>query len=154
SSLDKKLVKMHGDFKNHNIVFKEDDYINYKHNFPLIENYIKSILSTHTVVFLGYSHNDVDLKQIVKWTQNHSKVRPPMYLVMFNEVTSQIKYLESHGITTLLLENESSKPFEDSYSNKLYNFLLGLKSPELNLNVSDREVIDGIYERIKNFNTL
>ncbi|HDL6942160.1 TPA: SIR2 family protein [Yersinia enterocolitica] len=154
SSLDKKLVKMHGDFKNHNIVFKEDDYINYKHNFPLIENYIKSILSTHIVVFLGYSYNDVDLKQIVKWTQNHSKVRPPMYLVMFNEVTSQIKYLESHGITTLLLENESSKPFEDSYSNKLYNFLLGLKSPELNLNVSDREVIDGIYERIKNFNTL
>ncbi|ECV4472666.1 hypothetical protein DML64_21655, partial [Salmonella enterica subsp. enterica serovar Heidelberg] len=40
SYLGKKLIKMHGDFKNHNIVFKEDDYLNYSFNFPLIENYV------------------------------------------------------------------------------------------------------------------
>jgi NAD-dependent SIR2 family protein deacetylase len=39
SRLDKKLIKMHGDFRNHNIVFKEDDYINYEYNFPLVSNY-------------------------------------------------------------------------------------------------------------------
>lgn len=50
SSLSKKLIKMHGDFANHNIVFKEDDYINYEYNFPLISNYLKSILSTHSFV--------------------------------------------------------------------------------------------------------
>ena len=42
STLQKKLIKIHGDFKNHNIVFKENDYLNYQFNFPLIENYIKS----------------------------------------------------------------------------------------------------------------
>jgi len=60
---------MHGDFNNHNIVFKEDDYLDYQYNFPLIENYIKSILSTHTVLFSGCSYNDINYKQIMKWLQ-------------------------------------------------------------------------------------
>ena len=104
STLQKKVVKMHGDFKNHNIVFKEDDYLNYQYNFPLIENYIKSILSTHTVLFLGYSYNDINLKQIMKWLQNYSKVQPPRYLTVFNENSTQNKYLENHGINIFLLD--------------------------------------------------
>ncbi|MDO1796862.1 SIR2 family protein, partial [Escherichia coli] len=55
SQLDKKIIKMHGDFRQHNFVFKEDDYLQYSQNFPLIENYIKGIFSTSTIVFLGYS---------------------------------------------------------------------------------------------------
>ncbi|HEG0621627.1 TPA: SIR2 family protein [Yersinia enterocolitica] len=154
SSLDRKLVKMHGDFKNHNIVFKEDDYINYKQNFPLIENYVKSIISTHTVVFIGYSYNDIDLKQIIKWTQSHSEVRPPMFLVTYNESPSQIKYLENHGITTLVIKDEIYKNFENQYSNKLYNFLIKIKRPELTKNKNDRDVIEGVYEKLKNLRTL
>ncbi|CNL10140.1 usg protein [Yersinia intermedia] len=150
SYLGKKLIKMHGDFKNHNIVFKEDDYINYRYNFPLIENYVKSVLSTHTVLFLGYSYNDIDLKQIIKWTQNHSSVRPPMYLVVFKDIPAQRKYLESHGITTIILTDEKSKPFNnDSYSNKLYTFLFGLNSFELCTDLNDIEIIDAIYSRVK-----
>ena len=37
----KMLIKMHGDFNNKNIVFKEDDYLSYSQNFKLIEKYIK-----------------------------------------------------------------------------------------------------------------
>jgi len=66
STLPKKFIKMHGDFSHHNFVFKEDDYINYSEHFPLIENYIKGIITTHTVVFLGYSYNDIDIKHIIK----------------------------------------------------------------------------------------
>ncbi|HBH6912855.1 SIR2 family protein [Serratia marcescens] len=154
SSLDKKLVKMHGDFKNHNIVFKEDDYINYKKNFPLVENYVKSVMSTHTVIFIGYSYNDIDLKQIIKWTQSHSEVRPPMFLVTFEESPSQIKYLENHGITTLVIRDECLNIFENSYSNKLYNFLMQIKRPELTKRDSDKEVLEGIYEKLKNLQTL
>ncbi|ECV4531478.1 hypothetical protein DMH36_16815 [Salmonella enterica subsp. enterica serovar Poona] len=150
SYLGKKLIKMHGDFKNHNIVFKEDDYLNYSYKFPLIENYVKSIISTHTVLFLGYSYNDIDLKQIIKWTQNHSSVRPPMYLVVFKDIPAQRKYLESHGIITIILADEKLKPFNnDSYSNKLYTFLYNLNSLELCTNLSDIEIINLIYSRVK-----
>lgn len=155
SYLGKKLIKMHGDFKNHNIVFKEDDYINYKFNFPLIENYVKSILSTHTVLFLGYSYNDIDLKQIIKWTQNHSSVRPPMYLVTFKDIPSQRKYLESHGITTIVLTDDKHKRFgNDSHSNKLFTFLYGLNNLELCNNLNDTEIIESIYSRVKSLQSL
>ncbi|WP_456311485.1 SIR2 family protein [Serratia proteamaculans] len=154
SSLDKKVVKMHGDFKNHNIVFKEDDYINYKKNFPLIENYIKSIVSTHTILFIGYSYNDIDLKQIIKWTQSHSEVRPPMFLVTFDETQSQIKYLENHGITTLVVSDETHKVFNNPYSNKLYNFLINIKKPELFKIDEDFDLIEAIHEKLRNLNTI
>ena len=131
STLQKKVVKMHGDFKNHNIVFKEDDYLNYQYNFPLIENYIKSILSTHTVLFLGYSYNDINFKQIMKWLQKYSKVQPPRYLTVFNANSTQNKYLENHGINIFLLDksNKEMKSQKDYFENTKY-FLDLIKNDE------------------------
>ncbi|EAN2368769.1 hypothetical protein EAE47_23635, partial [Salmonella enterica] len=104
---------------------------------------------------LGYSYNDIDLKQIIKWTQNHSSVRPPMYLVVFKDIPAQRKYLESHGIITIILADEKLKPFNnDSYSNKLYTFLYNLNSLELCTNLSDIEIINLIYSRVKSLQSL
>ncbi|WP_279157643.1 SIR2 family protein [Photobacterium phosphoreum] len=126
SLLPKKLIKMHGDFEHHNIVFKEDDYLNYEYNFPLISNYVKGILSTNAVLFLGYSYNDIDLKSILMWLRNNTKARPPMYLVTFNENASQIKYLENQGVKTIVLGKDylvEQKFNLDDYSNRLASFL-------------------------------
>ncbi|EBR6510655.1 hypothetical protein B9861_23390, partial [Salmonella enterica] len=95
------------------------------------------------------------LKQIIKWTQNHSSVRPPMYLVVFKDIPAQRKYLESHGIITIILADEKLKPFNnDSYSNKLYTFLYNLNSLELCTNLSDIEIINLIYSRVKSLQSL
>jgi hypothetical protein len=150
STLQKKLIKMHGDFKNHNIVFKEDDYLSYQYNFPIIENYIKSILSTHTILFLGYSYNDVNLKQIMKWLQNHSKVSPPRYLISFQQNPTQEKYLSNHNITVLTLIEEDKKFKElDSYSRKLATFLNLLVNPrKAFLAQNDDEIVKYIYRKL------
>ncbi|MDK9422773.1 hypothetical protein HER17_04735 [Pectobacterium carotovorum] len=154
SSLDKKLIKMHGDFTNHNIVFKEDDYINYEYNFPLVSNYIKSILSTHTVLFLGYSYNDFDIKQIIKWTQNHSNIRPPMFLAVFKADPAQSKYLLSHGITTLILDDKTAVDhFNNHYTSQLYNFLLLIKNRNIS-SVSPSNIIKQVHNRLLPLNTL
>ncbi|MBK0402780.1 SIR2 family protein [Adhaeribacter sp. BT258] len=150
SSLQNKLLKIHGDFRNHNIVFKEDDYINYKYNFPLIENYVKSILSTHTVLFLGYSYNDINLKHILKWIQNNSKVRPPMYLATFFQNPTQSKYLANHGITTLVL-NDNDKLISDfdDYSNKTYTFLNKIKNYDKAFIINSKEdTVDFILDKL------
>lgn len=63
----KMIIKMHGDFKNRNIVFKEDDYLSYSNNFKLIENYIKSLFSTNVVLFVGYSLGDTNVQLIFQW---------------------------------------------------------------------------------------
>ena len=101
SQLDKKIIKMHGDFQQHNFVFKEDDYLQYSQNFPLIENYIKGIFSTCTIVFLGYSYSDYNLKQIVSWITRMSKAAPKKYLIQSKFDQTQNIYLENHGISLL-----------------------------------------------------
>jgi len=154
SELENYIIKMHGDFESNNIVFKEDDYINYENNFPLISNYIKSILSTNTILFLGYSYSDINLKHIVKWLQNNSAFMPSMFLISFIEDKNQIKYLENFGITTLLLTDENSRfKLDSSYSNKLATFLDKLNSSknwhdDLNT-LSDLHVVNIVYEKLK-----
>lgn len=66
----RELIKMHGDFENDNFVLKEDDYLNYSHNFKLIETYIKSIIGSKVVLFMGYSLNDPDVKHIISWVKD------------------------------------------------------------------------------------
>lgn len=160
SSLQNKLVKMHGDFKNHNIVFKEDDYLKYNLLFPLIENYVKSILSTHTVVFIGYSYNDTNLKQIVKWIQNYSNVKPPMYLITYERNDNQIKYLENHGITTIVIEDFDDKKFPvkdelDSYSKKMHTFLSRIVTNDKgNVIDNSKDTIDFILNKLETLNEL
>jgi len=151
STLQKKVVKIHGDFKNHNIVFKEDDYLNYQYNFPLIENYIKSILSTHTVLFLGYSYNDINFKQIMKWLQNHSKVQPPRYLTVFNENSTQNKYLENHGINIFLLDepNKKMRTQKDYFENTQYFLDLIKNDEKLDLLKTDNDIVDFVLNKLK-----
>lgn len=153
SELENHIIKMHGDFRDNNIVFKEDDYINYKNDFPLIENYVKSILSTNTILFLGYSYSDINLKQITKWIQNNSKAMPPMFLVVFKEDKNQNKYLENFGIKTIVINEEDTSFGLDSYSNKLATFLRSLnldKDYNFNIdNMSDIDIVNFVYNRFK-----
>jgi hypothetical protein len=154
-----KFIKIHGDFKNHNIVFKEDDYLNYSRNFPLIGNNIKSIFSTHTVLFLGYSYNDINLKHIMKWMQSHSSSAPPMYLVNFKTDKPQESYLRNHGITTLVLDSESYSIDEIQHLEKrsalTQSFLTSIMQDDRAVDPNDeQEVISFIYERIKHLKQL
>ncbi|ECO9173489.1 hypothetical protein FX251_14865, partial [Salmonella enterica] len=59
------------------------------------------------------------------------------------------------GIITIILADEKLKPFNnDSYSNKLYTFLYNLNSLELCTNLSDIEIINLIYSRVKSLQSL
>lgn len=114
-----KIIKMHGDFQHHNIVFKEDDYLKYSEGFPLIENYLKSILSTYVVVFIGYSYSDIDLKLITKWIETKSEVTPPKFLFSINFNNAEANYLRNHGIQLLVPNNTHNY----NVSNILVQFL-------------------------------
>ena len=123
SILPRKLIKVHGDFDAHNIVFKEDDYLNYSLNNPLFDNLLKHILSTTTVLFLGYSYSDTDLKQIVKWIEKNSKISPPRFLVLKDSSSSQNSYFKNHGIRIInsYKEAEFKELFKKLKFEEIYN---------------------------------
>lgn len=140
SKNDSKIIKMHGDFSHNNYVLTEDDYLNYSKDFPLIENYVKSILSTHTIVMLGYSFSDIDLKQLVNWIQNHSSVQHPIYMLVNQKNEHSEIYLRKFGIITIAQEKTSE-------SNYLTYFLNKLANPT---DFSDNPV-DFVYNKIKKY---
>lgn len=129
SESNSKIIKMHGDFEHDNYVFTEEDYLNYQDNFPLIENYVKSIISTHVVIFLGYSFNDIDLKQIFNWFQNKSTIQPAAYLVQVGANNVLRSYLKKYGITVI-----DVIPPEKEITNEVY-----------------KEAIDKLIANIENF---
>ena len=150
SNLPKKLIKVHGSFDTHNIVFKEDDYLNYSINNPIFDNFLKHILSSTTVLFLGYSYSDSNLKQIIKWIEKNSEVSPPRFLLQKENYSSQRKYLENHGIK-VLSPVSSSKNHEYKY---LYeHFFSAIKNTKGgiildNNEVSDTDVINYFYKKL------
>lgn len=105
-----KYIKMHGDFEHDNFVYAESDYLNYSQNFPLIENFLKSIFSTHVIVLLGYSFNDMDLKQIVSWVKDNSKERLPIYMITTSpKDTAELNYLGKYGIKVFQICNTNKQ---------------------------------------------
>ncbi|WJI94848.1 SIR2 family protein [Helicobacter pylori] len=87
-----KFIKMHGSLDENNIVFKEQDYLEYSNNFPLIENYIKGVFSTDTVILLGYSLSDQNVKQIISWVNFHSKSVKPIYFIKTAKEFDRIEF--------------------------------------------------------------
>jgi hypothetical protein len=104
------LVKMHGDLTHRNIVFKESDYLAYTDNFPLIENLIKSLFSTHVVIFVGYSISDYNLNQILSWIRNRTEDAPPAFTILTeSKITlSESNYLREKGVYPLLCEENTN----------------------------------------------
>ncbi|GAA0066793.1 hypothetical protein UT300002_15750 [Clostridium perfringens] len=110
----KMIIKMHGDLKNKNIVLKEDDYMSYFNNFKLIQNYIKSLISTHVVLFVGYSVSDVNLKYIFQWVRDILKNNfQQSYLLECSKLLNQLEfeYYKNRGINIVygkyLISNDS-----------------------------------------------
>ena len=87
-----RLIKMHGSLENQNIVFKEDDYLKYPDNFPLIENYIKGIFSTDLVVLMGYSLSDSNVKQIISWVNSKASNIKPVYFIKIDKKFDKLEF--------------------------------------------------------------
>jgi SIR2-like domain len=103
----KLLVKMHGDLSHRNIVFKESDYLSYSDSFPLIENFVKSLFSTHVVIFIGYSISDFNLNQILKWIKNRTNDAPPSFSILTGSKInlSELNYLRGKGVYPLIVQS-------------------------------------------------
>ena len=156
---DRFILKLHGDFKHNNFVLKEEDYLNYSENYKLIETLVKSIFSTNTVVFIGYSLNDYNIKLILNWTKTLLKgsFREPIFLyvgssaltdteliyqqskgltvVEWNKlITSTDDYLDRYNAIFAALKNQSKLSLEGKSEDEAFEILYNLLQPLDRLN--------------------
>ncbi|MGV3150610.1 SIR2 family protein [Sarcina ventriculi] len=156
---DKMIIKMHGDGKLKNIVLKESDYLNYSRNFALIENYIKGLFSTKTILFVGYSAEDPDFKLLFETVkQQLGGYFQPAYLLETNKKNERIdfNYYKNRGINILYydeIENEINKSISEENLDidikhelgiKLYKFLMYIRDYRENYS----SIIDYAYYKL------
>lgn len=119
---DRFILKIHGDLKHKNIVFKEEDYLNYSENFKLIETLLKSIFSTNTVIFIGYGLNDYNIKLVLNWTKNllNNHFNKPIFIYTGRKRLSkeELIYQQSRGLQVIQSCDfaEPTKNYLESYS--------------------------------------
>ncbi|WP_270505632.1 SIR2 family protein, partial [Paraclostridium sordellii] len=161
----KMIIKMHGDLKNKNIVLKEDDYLSYFKNFQLIQNYIKSLLSTHVVLFVGYSISDMNVKYIFQWVKDILKKDfQQVYFLEGNKEKKsnqiEFEYYKNRGINILY----SSECEEIEYFNKDFDYgglnnEIAKSTIEILTYLTDNEswtnlTVDIAYEKLKPLDAL
>lgn len=167
SDYNRYLIKMHGDLDEGNIVLTEDDYINYDSKFPLTGAFIKSLFASKTILFVGFSFNDYNLKIIL------SKVKSllgedfqMMYLLQTDSSHYiQKEYLKKRGIKVVEynehiksntskvlkgLEKVSLEILKNDKGQKLYLLLKYIqKFEEIKLkSANPEELVKYIYEQI------
>lgn len=99
------LVKMHGDYVTDNIVLTEDDYYNYKENFPLTRAFVQSLFASKLILFVGFSFADLNLKFILNELKNilSDKMQKP-YLLSCDEPSYATKlYFVKKGVNIVYI---------------------------------------------------
>ena len=105
-------------------ILKEDDFLAYSRNFKLIENYVKSLIGTKVVLFIGYSFNDPDLKLIFSWVKDIlGGDFQRAYLIEAGKAydVNEAEYFRNFGINLLYASIQLQDRFK---SNDLTNNLL------------------------------
>ena len=120
TSSERYLIKMHGDFSKKNIVLKEDDYLDYALNFPMVSTLIQSLIMNHTLLFVGYSLGDSTFNSIFRLIQNTFKLDAKFAYFYTPEEPSMIirEYYKKQGI--IIVSNEIFSDEETDNQNKKY----------------------------------
>ena len=94
------LVKLHGDLHHPSrLVVTEEDYDTFVDRYPLLATYLGNLLITRTPLFIGYSLEDPDFRQI--WQVIGSRLgqmRRPAYVVTVGIQPSDAARYERRGV--------------------------------------------------------
>lgn len=99
------LLKLHGDVRHpKRLVVTEADYDGFLTNYPLIATYLSNLLITKTAVFIGYSLDDLDFRQIWNVVASRlGKTRRMAYAIMVNAKPGDIARFERRGVKVVNL---------------------------------------------------
>lgn len=97
------LLKLHGDLHHPNrIVATEKDYDSFLDKFPLISTYLANLLITRTPLFIGYSLDDPDFRQVGQIITNRlGELRRAAYVLLINGKEAVINRYRRRGVNVV-----------------------------------------------------
>lgn len=104
------VYKLHGDANEpQDIVILQDDYDKYDQSHCNFKTALENELATNSMLFLGYSFNDPDIKNILNILKLKTPSLQTHLLVLKRESSASQRYwideLKKKGITTCLIDN-------------------------------------------------
>jgi hypothetical protein len=105
------LLKLHGDLRHPSrLVVTEADYDGFLANYPLLATYLANQLITKTAVFVGYSLDDPDFRQIWHVVSNRlGRTRRKAYTLAVNARPADIARWERRGVKVINLPGTREK---------------------------------------------
>lgn len=98
-----KLIKMHGDF-NHpdRMVITENDFDCFIDNNKVLSTYISNLFITKTLLLIGYSFEDNDIRTLWKMIGSRlGKLQTPAYVILVNASSIEISRFERRNIKVI-----------------------------------------------------
>lgn len=97
------LLKMHGDiYHPDRIVATEEDYDKFLDENPMLATYLSNLLITRTPLFIGYSLEDDDFRQIWQIVKNRlGRLRRQAYVIKVNCSDTERKRFERRGVAVV-----------------------------------------------------
>lgn len=149
------IIKMHGDFDSiEKLIITKSDYDNFFKNNEFIADYIKGIFRTKTLLFMGYSLNDPDFKQIINYRNRLSEFTKRIFIVDFNpdntEISTSLDKAHNTCFIQLGIRDRSHEMAIIYFLRELIN-LTQIKSL-MSTKINDGNVVLKIPSNIEKFN--
>ncbi len=99
-----RLIKMHGDLHHPSLmVVTEDDYDKFRDDRWAMFQAVTNLLTHHSVLFIGYSIDDPDFRQIWRLVEKHfGAFRRPAYTILVGATNEQIDTYKRRGVTRVI----------------------------------------------------
>lgn len=109
------ILKYHGDLNNPSqLIATEDDYDGYIIRNPLMSTYICSLLLTKTPLFIGYSLDDADFRQIFQLIKSRiGKMTKMAYVITFNCDKASEDRFNRRGVQVINLNKQDEEEYDD-----------------------------------------
>jgi hypothetical protein len=112
-----RLLKVHGDLHHPTrMVVTEEDYDGFLSRYPLIATYLASLLVNNTALFVGYSLDDPDFRQVWQVIKDWlGGLRRPAYVIQIAARPNAIARYERRGVKVINLPASKKRTYGEIF---------------------------------------
>ena len=133
-----RVLKLHGDLHHPSrLVVTEEDYDSFLVSLPLLATHLSSLLIDHTALFIGYSLDDPDFRQIWSVVKDRlGGLRRPAYVLQVGAASHVVSRYERRGVKVINLPKMPSRTYAETLESAFRELLEYWSSSLISLSTS------------------
>jgi hypothetical protein len=135
------LLKIHGDLSHPSrLIATEEDYDSFLNKFPMIATYITNLFISKTVLFIGYSVDDTDIRQIFQMIKDRlGTLKRRAYTIRINASIQEVNRFSRRGINVINIPITSEKIDYNQVFSDIFQELENYWTNNIPINATEEE---------------